>query len=479
MAILGLMAFFVSFIGYVKALKIIGVNQYLTWITTVMIQIIMMYVGFYLNNVVVAIWIIFGIGILLAMLSIWFNKKNSTKINAHNIWMFCLGMLFMWALYESKLDVAKIFSIHANQLLTQQRLTNDNFLGLSLFTSQMYYFSDLKPIAIVMGYFAIIWTGLYSIFAMLKDQTRTLNGFILCFAIGIIGGFSNIYLSTLSVEYILPIIGIVGLIGIKIYANNLKLQLLHVVLTTSILLIIDKISLFFVWLMIIYLALMIFKMKDKNILIRISAMLLLIASGFVLIKYYFKTSFVDIKKVLLPLNDNRLVSIGKKVIEFSIDNNAIYLIVVINVLLLISFLIIKFAMRKDNILLKSLLLFDAMLLIYVYVIACMLNTKNYLTNYDLGSYILAMTTFVILITSIVLTRSMDEALYEQNIAKRDIRGYKSMKTKIFYQNSSFVMCVLSIILMLSQINEIVFNDKLDTGENIQIEKNLVKPIKKS
>ena len=63
--------------------------------------------------------------------------------------------------------------------------------------------------------FLLIWASLYALFAVLRDRTRSMNGFFLCFIIAIINVFNiAIRMNNLLVDFVLPVVTAAGFAGI-------------------------------------------------------------------------------------------------------------------------------------------------------------------------------------------------------------------------------------------------------------------------
>lgn len=87
-------------------------------------------------------------------------------------------------------------------------------------------------------------------------------------------------------------------------------------------------------------------------------------------------------------------------------------------------------------------------------------------------YASSMVIFSLGILSITLVQEMDSLLYEQTIAMRNHRSYKSIKTKKYYQYSSILLLFFSTGLILSESNGMMFSNKNYENEIPYLIKNI-------
>lgn len=258
LAILGLLFFSFSLIGYSSALRLLHVNKHFTWITGILIQIIFLYCFAMLNCLRLGIWIVTALGVILWITRLILGYLGKISIHheglhLYDIWMLFLGLVMAMVLHHSPLIHYDNFSHWATivKLLFYSGhlpTASDTIISftsyppaMALFITQFVTFTGFNEGNMLVAQFILIWAASYTIFATLRDRTRGLNSMLLCLTIALSYVFNiNIRLNNLLVDYVLAIITIAGLVGIYTYRKRPLMLAFHVALFSGTLLLIKN-----------------------------------------------------------------------------------------------------------------------------------------------------------------------------------------------------------------------------------------------
>lgn len=493
MAFIGLIFFALAIIGYSSAMRWLHVNPYLTWITGILVQIILLYIFAMLGWLKAGIWIVTTLGVLLlaARLVLGYLGKVSFHYEGLHLfdgWMIFLGFVMALVLYRSPLIHYDNFSHWATivKLLTYTGhlpTPNDTIISFTsyppataLFITQFVNFVGFSSGAMLVAQFALIWAASYSIFATLRDRTRGLNSMLLCLTIAISYVFNiNIRLNNLLVDYVLAILTVAALVGIFVYQNQPKLQFIHVALFSGTLLLVKNSATFFVVIIAIYYLYMLTnRITSSNRFKRISKIigtwfssLLIGALPFIWWEIHVKLTFTESKHEISAnayshqLSQDGMhgfVSIGAQFLKqiFNLESLSTQGFLALNILLIGGWAIIKYACHHPNNLLKLLGWLDLISLLYYFSLLGMyVLSMPFAEAITLDGFERYMSSTVVLnlfIGAIALVRVIDETFYEQNMADRGPRNFQSIWTKNGYQLASFLVMFFAIIMMYSEIN---------------------------
>ena len=141
---------------------------------------------------------------------------------------------------------------------------------------------------------------------------------------------------------------------------------------------------------------------------------------------------------------------------FSFNSLSTQGFIVINLGLIGAWAIIKYLSHHENDLLKLLGLLDLITILYYFSLLGMyLLSMPFAEAITLDGFERYMSTIVVLnlfIGMMYLTYLIDETYYEQNIAQRSPRNFKTIWTKNGYQLATFLVMFFAIIMMYSEIN---------------------------
>lgn len=499
MAIVGLVIFTLSLIGYSGTLRYFKINAYLAWITAILLQILILYLFAMLNLLRWGIWFVVGLGLMLygARLILIFQGKGRLKfegLHLFDVWLAGLGLAMMIVLYHSPLihyDNFSHWALIVKFLNFTGHLpgTTDTIISFSsyppataLFIDQFVSLVGFSDGAMLVAQFILIWAASYAIFAVLRDRTRGLMSLVLCFTITISYVFNiAIRLNNLLVDYVLPILTVAALVGIFVYRKRPLLLWLHTLLFSAVLLLVKNSAAFFVAVIAIYFLYVLCKYivghwlrRSWRVLYRFTSALALAVVPFIWWQHHVHQTFTVSKheistqaygQRLATEGVGKALKIGHKMVLQLVNPNSLSVqgIILINVTLIIAALVIRHGFRTQNHLLRQLLLLDVMMLLYfgslygMYVLSMPYKEAIVLDGYE--RYMSSVVILSLFIGAMMLVRSMDFALYEQEFAKRDLRTFHSIFTKKCYQISTFILLIFSIIMMLSEINGTNFSNR--------------------
>lgn len=379
----GFILYTVGLLGYASTVRRLGVSPYLSWITSMLVQILILY-GFAMTS-----WLNFGIkfvtylGIFLTV--VWFIlglwKKVSLQfegIHLFDFWMIILGLITGNALWNSPLVHYDNFS-HWAVMVKFMTFTghlptaSDKLISFTsyppataLFITQFVHWVGFSDGSMLVGQFILIWAAAYAIFAGLRDRSRALTGFGLCFTLAISFVFNvAIRLNNLLVDYVLPIITIAALVGIFVYRKKPILLCSHVAIFSATLLLVKNSATFYVVmiaLFFLYTLITNHAWKWRRILTVPIQFIATMGVGYLPfawwnwhVKHTFTLSKHEIStqaysKQLHGMNHQQLINISHKFYEQILNWNSLSTraILLINVVLILTWLFVHFYQGQKN-----------------------------------------------------------------------------------------------------------------------------------
>lgn len=496
---LGLLALVLALIGYNGSLRYLGVSPYLAWITAIAWQIIWLYVFAMLGALRWGIFIVTGVGVGLFIIRtvasfFGYGRLQFEGFHLFDFWMVGLGLAMGNVLYHSPLIHYDNFSHWATMvkfMTFEGRLpgVHDTIIqftsyppATALWLTQWATLVGFNDGVLLVVQFILIWAAAYSVFALLRDRSRALLSLTLCFTIALSFVFNiAIRLNNLLVDYVLPLLTVAALVGIFVYRRRPALLLGHTTLFIAVLLLVKNSAAFYVAL--IAGALLVTLVRHSTAHTRWQRVLHGTASwlGVVLVgaapffwwsrhvKQTFPVSKHEISAQayahqLTTDGPDKLLKIGRHMLQqLNWTSLSFEGVLLINAVLIITWLVLRlFAANRTN-LLKVALGLDLMFVGYFASLYGMYGlSMPYLEAMHLDGYERYMSSIVILglfLAAMAFVRALDRSLFEQRIAKRDLRSFASVFTKNLYQMSTFILMIFAIILMLSEINGTQFTNR--------------------
>ncbi|MCI1557628.1 MAG: ABC transporter permease [Pediococcus pentosaceus] len=506
MALIGLIIFIIAQLGYAGSIRMVGVNKYMAWITSMIIQTLLLYImamlnwlRFGLRAVVILGCILFLVRMVMAIFKI--QKIPFEGFHYFDLWMIVIGLSLGTTLYSSPLlhyDNYSHWALIVKYLLLQGHLpiASDAIISFTsyppataLFITQFVTWVGFSSGAMLVGQFLLIWAGLYAVFAVLRDYTRSTNAFILCLTISLINVFNiAIRMNNLLVDFILPVVAAAGIAGVYVYRHQPRLQCVTAFLFGSELFLIKNSGTMYVVMIGFYLLYLLmknskeikwFKRFGKSLGLTALTMVGSYLSFFWWNQHVHATfSTVSKHQISTSAYKNQLASESSKVIMkignkflhqiFSLDSLSTRGFLLVNLTLIIAWVVIRLYLKKPNNLLKVLLALDASFVAYyLSVFAMYIVSMPYSEAINLeGSerYLSSMVILNMLLATMALVVAMDRAMYEPDVSKRGIRSFKNIITKNTYQLSALVLALFSTILMFSEINGIKYRSIIGKEE---------------
>ncbi|WP_057880460.1 ABC transporter permease [Companilactobacillus kimchiensis] len=499
MAILGLFFFGLSLIGYSATLRLLHVNPYFTWITAILVQIMLMYFFAMLNLLRFGIWgvTILGVILLIARLILGYLGKVSIHhegMHLFDAWMIFLGTVMALVLLHSPLihydnfshwaTIVKFLTFTGHLPGAQDTIISFTSYppATALFITQFVTFTGFHEGNMLVAQFILIWAASYTIFATLRDRSRGLNSMLLCLTIAISYVFNiNIRLNNLLVDYVLAIITVAALVGIFIYRSRPKMLTAHVALFSGSLLLIKNSAAFFVIVIACYYLYTLIKQsvpqrwfkRTLKILGQFLGTFLLAALPFIWWEIHVHMTFSSSKhEINAAAYHSQLahdglqgfISIGQAFLHqiFNLGSLSTQGFLVLNIGLIIAWAVIKYVCHYPNQLLKLLGWLDLITLLYYFSLLGMyVLSMPFAEAITLDGFERYMSTVVVLnlfIGVMCLVYIIDETYYEQNLAKRSPRNFRSIWTKNGYQLATFLVMFFAVIMMYSEINGTTFTN---------------------
>lgn len=507
MSLIGWLIFLSSLIGYQRILRRSGVSPYLTWITIFWIQTLVLYLGAMVNLLPAFMIGVSGLGIALLLVDIiLIGMKRwvplGTELHLFDVWMASMGLLLGIAVYHSLMVHYDNFSHWATMvkfLYTNGQLPTaggaDQIISftsyppaMALFINYFVHLVGFSEGSMLLGQFIYIWAALYSIFAFLKDKTRSLLAVILVLTIAVTMIFNvEIRFNNLLVDYVLAVVALAGLTGVYVYQKRPTLQMIHVMLAASNLLLIKNSGAFFVALIFVYYAYTLFVNRTRRAPMRQKVMAgfqnflrWLMGLGISYLPFYLwsrhvKQSFMTSKheisaaaygQQLQQESGQYFSEIAHKMLQANAHLSSLSTrgFILFNVVLLVTWIVLKMLGHRNR-LLKMALLFDGIFMIYYFSMYVMyIVSMPYAEAIQLAGFERYMSTIVILLlllSAATLVITLDESFYEQDFEKRNLRSFSSLTAKKAYQMGAMFCFFFSVIGINSEIGGMHFNDKFN------------------
>ncbi len=507
MSLIGWLIFLSSLIGYQRILRRSGVSPYLTWITIFWSQTLVLYIGAMVNLLPAFMIGVSGLGIALLLVDIILIVMKrwvplGIELHLFDVWMASMGLLLGIAIYHSLMVHYDSFSHWATMvkfLYTNGQLPTaggaDQIISftsyppaMALFINYFVHLVGFSEGSMLLGQFIYIWAALYSVFAFLKDKTRSLLAAILVLTIAVTMIFNvEIRFNNLLVDYVLAVVALAGLTGVYVYQKRPTLQMIHVMLAASNLLLIKNSGAFFVALIFVYYAYTLFVNRTRRASRRQKVMAgfqnflrWLMGLGISYLPFYLwsrhvKQSFTTSKheisaaaygQQLQQESGQYFSEIAHKMLQANAHLSSLSTrgFILFNVVLLVTWIVLKMLGHRNR-LLKMALLFDGIFMIYYFSMYVMyIVSMPYAEAIQLAGFERYMSTIVILLlllSAATLVITLDESFYEQDFEKRNLRSFSSLTAKKAYQMGAMFCFFFSVIGINSEIGGMHFNDKFN------------------
>ncbi|MER2179678.1 MAG: hypothetical protein ABS890_03485 [Carnobacterium inhibens] len=492
--------------------KKFGYPSKLSLIVIFCANIIVLYIASLLGFLYGTAIAMFLIGLLLFSVNL-FRHKNDSKIRLFSldltrIWMIGYFLIFSVILLQSSLvhyDNFSHWAVIVKYLITEASLPTATTgiisftsypIGSSLFVYYVTLIVGYHEGVMLLGQFMLIIAALYSLFSVIRDSSRTLMTSSLFLTIALFNYFNiAIRMNNLLVDFLLPLLALAAVSGIYVLRKNFLLSSIHTILLLSVLAIVKNSGLFFVVIVLIYYLYTSIKNFNKEqskiilLVVGTGSTVMFSISTFILWEVHVKNTFTEeVSKHSVNISSYQDI-FAEKTNEITtqiihtftstvIDWHSLSTqgIIFVNVIFIGAYLIIRVGFKRKNSLIKMLFLTDAIVILYYIGILGMflfsMPIEEALVLAGFERYASSMVIFSLGILSITLVQEMDSLLYEQTIAMRNHRSYKTIKTKKYYQYSSILLLFFSTGLILSESNGMMFSNKNYENEIPYLIKNI-------
>lgn len=497
---LGFAIYAIGLLGYNGTLRRLGVSPYLAWITAMLVQILILY-GFAMTG-----WLTLGIQVVtylgVGLAGLWlvmsFFRKAQLRfegIHLFDFWMIGLGIVTGHTLWQSPLvhyDNFSHWAVMVKFMVFTGRLpgASDHLISFTsyppataLFITQFVHWVGFSDGAMLVAQFILIWGAAYALFAGLRDLSRALTSFALCFTLAISFVFNvAIRLNNLLVDYVLPIVTIAALVGIFVYRKRPILLCAHVAIFVSVLLLVKNSATFFVIMIGAYFLYTLITNHHWHWRRLITVPIQFAASigagvlPFVWWQWHVKQTFTVSKhqistqayaKQLSGESQQALLKIGHKFLNqiFSLNSLSTKGILLINVVLIVTWAFVRLRQHQRNNLLATAILLDVIFIAYyaslfgMYILSMPYAEAILLDGFE--RYMASTVILNLFIGAIALVRVLDRQQFEQNFAKRDTQAFKSATTKNIYQIATLVTGFFAITMMYSEITGTKFTNEMN------------------
>lgn len=495
--ILRISAMIFSLYGYALFFREkIGFREKVSWVAGVSFITLVLYFAAYLN------WLkgtgigLFIIGCFLALVFIYKKVKEQrlklASVNAITIWLLFYFLLFAATFSTSHLEHYDNYShwaIIVKFLYTQGRLpaAGDTIISFSSYpmgSSLFVYYTTLiggfSDSVMLIGQFISIFSCLYALFAIVRDESRTLISAMMFSFIAIFNHFNiAIRMNNLLVDFLLPLITLAGIAGIYRMRSDLKQMSLFLVLIAGALSIQKNSAMFFTAVIIIYYLFLVarnWKGYGNKLVVAGTSILTLAASAmpYFLWNFHVKNTLtaskheVDVEayqQIFGEKDPQTIQQISDTFVSTITDLStpSTQGILLANGLMLLAYSIIRFKLKRKNSILGYLFIVNLLTagyylgIYFMFLFSMPTQEALYLAGFE--RYSASMVILALGITMFVLAREIDYSFYEQNIQARNYRSFKSLATKKKYQLFTVLGLFFATLMLLSENNGMKYNQQ--------------------
>ncbi|MGX7018847.1 hypothetical protein [Leuconostoc mesenteroides] len=487
--------------GYVLLLKEkFQYNKYLAWIAVSCGIILFLYVFSLFGLLSFAGLILPKVGIALSAYFLIKHRKSLQlkqifNINITTITFGFYFMVFSVTLFLSQLEHYDNFShwaIIVKYLYTQQNLPTVGTkiidftsypIGASLWCYYFVNFAGFSSGTMLVAQFWLLAACFYAMISLIKDRKRVITVIVIYAVVALFNYFNiAIRMNNLLVDFVIPMLALAAIAGIYSYKNNFYLMSLHTILVLGVLGIVKNNSMFFVIIVLIYFLSTALSRSEKA-LTSISKRLIgcMITVLLSVIPYWLWMKHVTdifgnhLSKHEVSVNSyERIYQTKTPAIIHDIINNFIQHIenlstlptrgfILINLLFMVTFLVIRFVIKRETNVFWMLLLTD--IIVIAYYIGILLMFVFSMPNQEaiglagFDRYASSIIIFSLGIYSYVCVVSIEDYFYEQNVKLRNYKSFRSIRSKKIYEFTTLGLFFFGILSVLSENNGINYNLK--------------------
>lgn len=495
--ILRISAMIFSLYGYALFFREkIEINEKVSWVAGSSFITWMLYFGAYLG------WLketgigLFVVGCFLVLVFIYKRVKvqrlRIASVNTITIWLLFYFLLFAATLFTSHLEHYDNYShwaIIVKFLYTEGRLpaAGDTIISFSSYpmgSSLFVYYTTLiggfNDSVMLIGQFISILSCIYALFAIVRDESRTL---ILAMMFSFISLFNHfniaIRMNNLLVDFLLPMLTLAGIAGVYRMQREFKQMSLFLILIAGTLSIQKNSAIFFTAVLVLYYLFLVaqnWKSYKNKAAVAGTSILTIAASvaPYLLWNVHVKNTLttskheVDVEAYQQIFGEKDLQTIQQISDTFvstitDISTPSTQGILLANGLMLLAYGIIRFKLKRKNSILNYWLLLNILTAAYyigiyfMFLFSMPTQEALYLAGFE--RYAASMVILALGIAMFVLAREVDYSFYEQNISARTYRNFKSLATKKRYQIFTVLGLFFATLMLLSENNGMKYNQQ--------------------
>lgn len=516
MNMFGLLLFVVVVLGYFLQLRQWGVVAYLGWITSFWVITLILYVFAMLGYFQLGIYLVTAFGVSLFVIQVALRAMHKVQgdglhVHIFDVWIIVGGLLIAFTLQGMTMVHYDNFSHWATIvkfMFFEQRLpgVEDTLISFSsypignaLFNNYFINLVGYSSGNMLVAQFIYLWGAVFSIFEFLKDKKRVLFSAMICMVITLTM-FANVEIgfNNLLVDYVIAAVTVAGFVGAYVYGEKHPyLQAGHVFLASANLLLIKNSGAFFVALLFInyFVALCVYpkgkQWSFKRVVTIVGRWLLVVGlsvTPFLVWLNHVKSTFTTSKHQLDAnafsgqLNAEGveyMQEIAGRMLDASLQWSSLSTrgIVFINIAMFTIWLWMRLIKRKTHLLAQLVLLDVVFMIYYLSIFAMYLVSMPYDEAIVLAGFERYLSTVVILLLLWavgMVTRTLDDNLYERNYDKRDLKSFRTLRNKKFYQRSAFTLLFFSIIGLNAEIGRLQYNAG-EAGDKLPVQLNKLVP----
>lgn len=439
-------------------------------------------------------WVLFGLGLLLCVWRFW-QERHQVRWGLQEpilLWFYGYFALFVLTLLHSHLTHYDNFSHWATIvkfLYTQGQLPTAadaiiSFtsypLGSSLFVTYTAIIVGYHENVLLIGQLILIFCSLYSFFAIIRDPKRKL-AFALIFTSMAVFNYFNIAIrmNNLLVDFILPVLTLAGIAGLFALKGNVLPSIGFFLLIGASLDLVKNSAVFFLLILGGYLLVCLWQASVRwrqrlgMMIVGLAAIGLSVLPA-ILWNLHVKANFPKSKhevsvtayKQIFGEKDSQILQQITDVFVKTITDVATIStqgILLIQVILLGSWLFVRFIMKKRNPFFKELLLIDGIIGGYYLGIYAMflfsMPTDEALSLAGFDRYASSIVILALGLMTFFMVRGIDHLYHEQAIDRRNYRSFASLTTKKIYQYSTLILLFFATLLILSENNGMRYTNR--------------------
>lgn len=472
--------YFLSLIGLGLCLKSKGFSSLIIPFLSISISSLVLY---YFALINILFWGIF-LNIILGMFFlIKYRTLFQFKFSLYNCLFLFYVLIIISVLYKSNLSHYDNFSHWATIVKFvsfEHRLPNSSDTLISFTSYPPITALTISPFTLntanirlmLIVQFTIIVSAQYTFLGAVRDKKRFIFSACVISLISLSLALNqSIRLNNLLVDYLLPMVTVASIANILNYSNdnNFKKTLFSTTILTSYLFLIKSSSIFFVLIVWIF---FLYKFRCRlHTIVGICLSIITFGLWQLHVKLVFTKSskhqinFSAYKKMFVSEGNYKKTQVINKIIKHTLDlyhNQSTFTILLMNIIIIfIAVLCIYKKYAKPKLfslwcIINLIYITYWLLVLALYLVSMPFEEAIILSGYD--RYMSSVTILITFFLGFYIMQLIDGNMWETDRNKRSIFTFKSLRTKSYYQYSTLVLLIFSILGILSESSGTKFQD---------------------